>query len=189
MSLTEITTIGWKAPHAWGTDEVRDFVAKLRPCQTETSGHPLLWFALDSDTTPADSADSVIVTGWSSVAAHMGWVRDVGGPLLGPYAGRVLELRGQVHMDVEFETMPAEVGYLVWETREGTEAGERKEEGWETGCSWKATGRVADEGIEGMCTLWAFDHKPIGLELVEGGAIGGGVRRVGLVRLDGNGAS
>ena len=188
MSITEITTIGWKTPYSWDTDTVRDFITQLRPSQTSHSGHPLFWFTPErttptSPSNPNEAQEAVCLTGWPTIDAHLAWVRDIGAPLLGGYAGRVLELHGQLHLGVDFAAIPRDVRYLVWESCSVTEE-EAQAEPWQEGSTWTTTARVIDEGAEGVCTLWAFEQRPIGLVLGESGTRGAAVTRVGLVRLD-----
>ena len=88
-----------------------------------------------------------------------GRVRDIGVPLLGEYAGTLLELRGQVHLDVDFAQIPGDAKYVVWETHEDGEEGAGKAA---EGSNWRTTGRILDEGQKGSCTLMAFGEKPGG---------------------------
>lgn len=160
MAITELTTIEWKTPHTWESPTVRAFIERLIQSQTAASGYPLYFFLPQGG-----EQETVILTGWESVDAHMAWVRDVGMPLLGEHMGSLFELTGQVHVGVDFKEVPGDAKYVVWETVKDGEVGGLGRVSGASEMIPTASGKILDEGQKGLCTLQVFKDKPEGVDI------------------------
>ncbi|KAI0807829.1 hypothetical protein C8Q74DRAFT_1229503 [Fomes fomentarius] len=157
MAITELTTIEWKTPYTWESPTVRAFIERLIPSQTASSGYPLYFFHPEGG-----ENETVILTGWESVDAHMAWVRDVGVPLLGEYMGSLFELTGQVHVDVNFAEVSGDAKYVIWETVKDGEEGRLGRVNGALEMIPTVSGKILDEGQKGLCTLQVFKDRPEG---------------------------
>ncbi|KAG6369774.1 hypothetical protein JVT61DRAFT_13593 [Boletus reticuloceps] len=133
MTITEFAIIVFKSPPDFSDPALQSLFQKLSTWQSECSGFPLRLF-----TNRDEPTEVYLVTGWTSVAAHEGWIRGERNQELlrvfGPYVD-MPRIR-MVYVGVNFEAMPkdAECGGMVMVV-------ERYD-----GARWRETTSLVEEG-------------------------------------------
>ncbi|KIK97480.1 hypothetical protein PAXRUDRAFT_824869 [Paxillus rubicundulus Ve08.2h10] len=110
MAITEFAILIFTPSHSLSDPVVRSLFQKLSIEQSQCSGFQLLFF-----TSPDDSSEVHLITGWNSVAAHEAWIKGKQNQeLLSMFAPYIdMQKISMVHLDIDFKRIPEDVGMMV----------------------------------------------------------------------------
>ncbi|KIJ68895.1 hypothetical protein HYDPIDRAFT_105410 [Hydnomerulius pinastri MD-312] len=112
MPITEFAILPLSNPDNLSNPTVIALFQKLSAWQSECSSFSLLFF------TNLDNASEVhLISGWESVEAHLEWIKgDRNQELLRVFAPYIdIPKVRMVHLDIDFDSIPKDVGTLVVE--------------------------------------------------------------------------
>lgn len=166
MTITEVALLKITAPHTWSSPSIIRFFLDLSAKQSACSGYPLLFLRrihVDQSSASTPHADhtalaeeTLLVSGWQSLAAHLEWIEGgINQELLRQASEEQLLTVGLfMHLDIHF---PELEGILLGE-EESKVIFERVEEqiGQEEKAGdvrWEKIGRTVDDGKQ---EVWRF---------------------------------
>lgn len=158
MTITEIATLELLVPHTWDSPDARTFVRTLSDRQSAWSGHSLFFFK------GADSPGQIfLISGWKSVQTHNEWIASAQNQGLLEMTKGLVEVRGLVHADINFEDLPRGTRRIVVEVIQKGGGGEASTKLQKTRSveederhEWAASGEVLDGGAGAICRLRAY---------------------------------
>uniref|UniRef100_A0A0W0EXW0 ABM domain-containing protein n=1 Tax=Moniliophthora roreri TaxID=221103 RepID=A0A0W0EXW0_MONRR len=106
MPITEFATLTFNTPIS--TAPLPELLQRLSTNQSAWSGYPLLFFVDTSDPNII-----YLVSGWESVAAHQKWIESNENQELLRLFGPYVEITGFSHLEVNFDEVPREQGFLT----------------------------------------------------------------------------